>query len=662
MSMTPLLRIIKYPMVRRVNYGAAAVLTILCVTAGMAVAAGVSESSSAMLAQATTEQHEGRWAAALTDVQKVIHAGNVHPAVINLLIAAARQQHHLGRAYLLVADLGARHLISPTRARQIIVSLLRHGPVPKLPRKLILARAHSGYGTQRQWAWRDYLLGVAAANCGQYQQAINFLQAARTANPAFWPATELLADQLATAYQFKEAETLLRKAEHDHWHRRQAYRDLIGVYAAQDRLRRALVLAQQVAAKYKTDPELQLLVARIYVLRQQTNIAVMVLTRVLRQFPNFKPAYLTLLDLAQSTGAPSVLQNASQQYIRKFPGDIWSIVLQSRWAAQRGHAARAGRILTQALHTHPADMALWQARIELALAQHHVVLAQCLARQALVFNPDSLSLNDTLAQLLANKPSQALAVAQAFARRHPQSPAAQQMYVQTMLEFKHYAQCRAFLHPLMQRYPKARWIVQSWTAYLDAVRNFKAERNFLNRITSGPAPRVSDLLLLATVDYQLHDLAGEEAAYKKVLHLEPQNSMAANDLGYTLTIANKQLSYAKKIIEIAVKNHPGDAASRDSLGWVLYRQAHYRQALAQLKQAVQLPGGQSPEGLEHLGAAMNKLGHPGRAILIWKLALRQMPATLHLSPHQRVLKNRINARIQKAKLLRNIQHAGGKMM
>ncbi|MCL5945976.1 MAG: tetratricopeptide repeat protein [Planctomycetes bacterium] len=662
MSLTLLLRIIKLLMARRAYYCAAVLLAILCLTAAKAAAAPVSQGPSTLLARAIMEQHEGHCAAALTDVQKAIHIGNVSPAAINLLIAMARQQHHPGRAYLLVADLGSRHLLSPVRARQIIAALIRHGPVSKLPRTLILGREHSGYGTQRQWAWRDYLLGAAAADCGRYRLASNFLQAAITAKPDFWPAIELFADQLATLYQFKEAETLLRMACDQPGHRRQAYRDLIAVYVAQDRLRHALVLAQEAAAKYKTDPEMQLQLARIYVLRQQINMAIMVLTGVWRRFPHFKPAYFMLLDLAQSNGDSDLLLKVSQLYIRRFPGAVFSKILQSRLAAQRGHTVLARRILIQALHNHPANIELWQARIALALAGHQVVLAQDLARQAIVLNPASLVLNDTLVQLLTNKPKQALTAARMFAWRHDQSPEAQQMYVQALLEFKRYVQCRAFLQPLTLRYPKARWIAQSWADYLDAAHDFKTEQTFLARITSGPAPRVADLLLLATVDYQLHDLAGEEATYRKVLHLEPQNSMAANDLGYTLTITKQQLPYARKIIEIAVKNHPGDAASRDSLGWVLYQQGHYRQALAQLKQAVRLPGGQSPEGLEHLGAVLNKLGHPGRAILIWKLALGQIPDSLHLSPHQRVIKNRIKARIRKAKLWLNIQKSGRKMM
>ena len=138
--------------------------------------------------------------------------------------------------------------------------------------------------------------------------------------------------------------------------------------------------------------------------------------------------------------------------------------------------------------------------------------------------------------------------------------------------------------------------------------------------------------------------------------------MAANDLGYTLTVENKELPYAQKIIEMAVKNHPGDAAARDSLGWVFYKQGHYQRALKQLKQAVELPGGQSPEGLEHLGAVIDKLGHSARAIGIWKLALKQLDDSPKLSPHQHKVKRRIEDRIKKAKLFRDMQNAGGKMM
>ncbi len=642
--------------------GGLAAITASIFTATFAGASSVPQPPDVLLSRAIAAQRNGRWVAALADVQKAIHAGNTQPAAINLLIAAARQQHHIGAAYLLVADLAAQHRITVSQSRDIVEALIRRGPVQTLPEQLVHARNHSGYGTQAQWAWRDYLLGVAAAESGQPKQAINWLQASCLANAKFWPATELLADQLATDYQFAAAEQLLASAIKANWHPRQAYHDLIGIYSAQDRLRKALVLAQVAAGKYKTSPEFQVLVARIYGLRQQQNIEQIVLMRAVQTFPRFKPAYLDLLDLAQNNGDGALIENISRQYIRRFPRDIFSTVLQSRLAAQQGNAVLSGRILTQAMKKKPADLQLWLGRIELAMALKQTQAATLLARHALVLNPDSLLLNQTLCGLLASRPREAIATAQAFANRHPQSPAAQQAYVQTLLQYKRLALCKAFLHPLIKRYPAGRWIQQAWADYLDASHDYQAERTFLIKLTSGPAPRVSDLLLLATLDYKLHDLAGEEAAYKAVLKLEPANSMAANDLGYTLTVENKELPYARKIIEIAVRNHPGDAASRDSLGWVLYKQGHYQRALEQLKQAVQLPGGQSPEGLEHLGAVIDKLGHRARAIGIWKLALKQFGPSPKLSPHQRKVKRRIEKRIKKAKLFQDMQSAGGKMM
>ncbi len=632
--------------------------------ASIAIAAPAPERSASqtLLRQAIAAQQAGQWLTALADVRKAIHAGNTGNAAINVLIAAARQQHQIGAAYLLVADLAAQHRLNASQSQNIIRALIRQGPVQKLPEQLISARNNSGYGTQNQWAWRDYLLGVAAAECGQHQQAINWLNAARMAKPKFWPATELLARESAAIYHFAIAQRILKSAIKSRWHTQRAWQGIVGIYAAQDRLRKALILAQEAAGKYPTNPEFQMLVGRIYGLREQQNLQQLVLQRTVHSFPHFTPAYLDLLEVAQSSGDDSLVENVSHRYIRNFPGDIFSTVLQSRLAAQQGHVVLASRILTEALKNHPANAQLWLGRIELALALKQPSKAISLTRQALVLNPDSLLLNQTLTQLLAKNPSQAIAVARAFAQRHLQSPSAQQTYVQTLLQYRRFAACKAFLYPLITRYPTARWIQQSWADYLDASGKYPAERKFLLKVTSGSVPRISDLLQLATVDYQLHDSAGAEAAYKTVLRLEPENSMAANDLGYTLTVENKELPYAQKIIELAVKNHPGDAASRDSLGWVLYKQGHYHHALQQLKQAVELPGGQSPEGLEHLGAAINKLGHSARAIGIWTLALKQYAGIPKLSPHQKKIKLRIEQRIKKAKLFRDMQKAGGKMM
>ena len=354
--------------------------------ASIAIAAPAPERSASqtLLRQAIAAQQAGQWLTALADVRKAIHAGNTGNAAINVLIAAARQQHQIGAAYLLVADLAAQHRLNASQSQNIIRALIRQGPVQKLPEQLISARNNSGYGTQNQWAWRDYLLGVAAAECGQHQQAINWLNAARMAKPKFWPATELLARESAAIYHFAIAQRILKSAIKSRWHTQRAWQGIVGIYAAQDRLRKALILAQEAAGKYPTNPEFQVLVGRIYGLREQQNLQQLVLQRTVHSFPHFTPAYLDLLEVAQSSGDDSLVEDVSHRYIRNFPGDIFSTVLQSRLAAQQGHVVLASRILTEALKNHPANAQLWLGRIELALALKQPSKAISLTRQALL--------------------------------------------------------------------------------------------------------------------------------------------------------------------------------------------------------------------------------------------------------------------------------------
>ncbi len=59
----------------------------------------------------------------------------------------------------------------------------------------------------------------------------------------------------------------------------------------------------------------------------------------------------------------------------------------------------------------------------------------------------------------------------------------------------------------------------------------------------------------------------------------------------------------------------------DSLGWVLYRQERYEEAVGPLEKAVKQPGGDDATLWDHLGDVYDKLNRPEDARKAWERAL-----------------------------------------
>jgi tetratricopeptide (TPR) repeat protein len=98
----------------------------------------------------------------------------------------------------------------------------------------------------------------------------------------------------------------------------------------------------------------------------------------------------------------------------------------------------------------------------------------------------------------------------------------------------------------------------------------------------------------------------------------PDDPAALNALGYTLADHSRELARARKLIERAYTAAPKNAAIRDSLGWVLFRQGHSAEAETYLRSAYADDRG--GDIAAHLGEVLWQLGRPADADHVWSEA------------------------------------------
>lgn len=119
------------------------------------------------------------------------------------------------------------------------------------------------------------------------------------------------------------------------------------------------------------------------------------------------------------------------------------------------------------------------------------------------------------------------------------------------------------------------------------------------------------------------DLVLMETKLRALIASEPDNSTAINALGYTLANRTERYEEAYELIARALALEPDEPAILDSMGWVLFRQGNYTEALAYLTRAyAAFP---DPEVAAHLGEVLWVTGDTDNALKVWQGALLKDP-------------------------------------
>ncbi|AXA57171.1 tetratricopeptide repeat protein [Pseudomonas thivervalensis] len=120
-----------------------------------------------------------------------------------------------------------------------------------------------------------------------------------------------------------------------------------------------------------------------------------------------------------------------------------------------------------------------------------------------------------------------------------------------------------------------------------------------------------------------NDLAQMEKDLRLIIQRDPDNAMALNALGYTLSDRTTRYDEAKLLIEQAHQINPEDPAVLDSLGWVNYRLGNLDEAERLLRQALERFPDQ--EVAAHLGEVLWANGKQREARQIWSRFLKDQP-------------------------------------
>jgi len=137
-------------------------------------------------------------------------------------------------------------------------------------------------------------------------------------------------------------------------------------------------------------------------------------------------------------------------------------------------------------------------------------------------------------------------------------------------------------------------------------------------------PDVTELRLARTFAYeQSGDVDSAVRELRAMLDERPGDAVLLNALGFTLADHDRKLAEAQELVAAALEQMPDSGAVLDSMGWVLYRQGRYEDALAYLRRARSLADYAEIE--LHMGEVLWAMGREDEARKVWTEGLEHSP-------------------------------------
>ncbi len=160
-----------------------------------------------------------------------------------------------------------------------------------------------------------------------------------------------------------------------------------------------------------------------------------------------------------------------------------------------------------------------------------------------------------------------------------------------------------------------------------ALLSLKGDDKRAGQVLDEGLARFPDVLDLRMSRIFFYERTGKEDAairdLRALLAERPGDSTVQNALGYTLADHDRDLVEARQLITAALAQAPDNVATLDSMGWLLYREKRFPEALQFLERARKSDA--DPEIDLHLGEVQWAMGDADAARKTWAAGLERAP-------------------------------------
>ena len=451
-------------------------------------------------------------------------------------------------------------------------------------------------------------------------------------------------------------------------------REIARIHLQRDEVPEALAVLKDTLKQNPGSAPLALRIAGIYVISlRKFEPAQRYAREALRSAPDLIEPYQMLYSIARADGRPGDAAKILDQAARRTNEDpeFWAGLadLNVRQMLMEGNLRDGAKNSAALDHYRRAaelgrqDPAILLRALNFFFAGGHLEDAVAAGRRLLVLQPSDTLSREKLALALSSlgRDDEALVELEAVASENPASLLAYRAHGEILLKrddtlgalekfekalLLHDEDPRLYLEIadlcLKTDDPEraVRWLARARDKFTNLpelpfyegqlLGHLKRWREALNAmdISAGLAARYQPSFLTADFYFQ-HGVVAERAGehdtaarhFLSCLEMDDSHAAALNYLGYMWAERGINLAEAEEFIRRALDQEPDSAAYLDSLGWVLYQQGRYHEALVPLERAAQLSAA-APDATieEHLGDVLQKLGRRNEAVKAWERA------------------------------------------
>jgi tetratricopeptide (TPR) repeat protein len=381
----------------------------------------------------------------------------------------------------------------------------------------------------------------------------------------------------------------------------------------------------QVVSFEPSSAEARYLLARVHAARGNMGSAKQELAEAVRLNPEpLRPRleYARVLLTLHSADSALVVLDAAPEWHKRNPAFVaernWTLAVLGRKAEMRAGveaALKAGR--TAELLLQSAVLKMDSGDMEGGRAAAEEVLKQ---------SPEDMRALDLLTRSYVAYGQTAAAVRRlrSHALAYPKSAVLQHHLGVWLIQNGSIAEARSAFQAAKAA-DASFWRADLALAEIDLAENNVGEvRQRLQPLLSHVEAKTEARIALASVEHKAGNRAGVIEHYRKAIAAQPDNVTVLNNLAYALSEDTESRREALKFAQRAKELAPENATVDDTIGWILYRNGMYAQAVQHLENAVKREANAARHA--HLALAYAARGDKDRGRVQLQAAMKLDPA------------------------------------
>jgi tetratricopeptide (TPR) repeat protein len=450
---------------------------------------------------------------------------------------------------------------------------------------------------------------------GKADEAKKMLEEVTAAAPDFLPAYRLRARIALAEQKWDEALAVAEKGmarEADDFDLRLFQAQ---AFVAKGEPKKGIEAIERFPEAFRQFPYVKYELARAHVMDRNEPAALEALEQVLAAKPDIVEAVLLKGELNLRAGQPQVVVASMTELLNR-RGDIPQaklLLAQAREAV--GQFPEAEAIYRQEIARSDKNASLHLFLGRTLQQQQKLAEARTSYEKALELAPENLVILSHLVGVdLADKDlDRAVARVDAAIAKNPSAGGAHQLKGKIYLTQKDFEKAIASFQKAIELDPTLSSAYESLIAAYSATGKMDEALAQAEALLKQQPKSLQTLLLAGIMQQSRGDLPKALDLYERALSVDGDSVTALNNAAYLYLLTGSKPDLALAHARKARSLQPSDPSVADTLGWALYHQKEYQQALALIQESAKTLG-ENPEVQFHLGMASYMTGDTATAL------------------------------------------------